>query len=466
MAVYYPQCLAAIQVIFDGFGSQEPTDPTIWDVRPRAVSVHLNGYREADSFEMEFDAAGFPFSPELIRNMGVSIYLYQTDNVQANSRPSEDDLVVAGLVDDAHYSAGSDGRIFRVSGRDYTSLLIDKQWPADKKFPVGKPLNVIVQDLIDEATHQSPSRRVIKVTVVDGTTISQVGKQSIKSDLLLTGGQYKISKKGQITIPHSGDRKVHTNKKGIPQKAGSSYWDVIYRACIQYGLIAFIRGAEVIISTPQTLTEATLGRLRSVAYGKDLATLDINRKLGRETVPTIVARSYDPKTMSSIEAKYPANDRVKTTAIGTKKDEFRVVVVNGVTDRGILLQFAKSYYENLARSEATVEFSTRDLKDLNDNNLLHLRPGDPVQISFDSIIAEDFHNLPAEKRYSKLRELGYANDIALLISNEYDRINQFRSPFYTKDINFNWDITGGLGLSVTAINFISVKRDGDDANAP
>lgn len=465
--VYYPQCLATLHVVFDGFGGTD-SSATTFTVRPKTASALLNGYREADTFALEFDASYFPFSPELIRSMGVEIHMYRTDGLggagtsQHQKNPyyelEEDNLVVAGLVDDARYHAGKDGRTFSVTGRDYTCLMLDKPWDPTKRFPVGLPLDQAVQNLVDEATGAAAHGRVMTVKVIGSDSTPVIAATGTKSSALVTAGKYHVSKKGKITIPGSGKGNIHTNKKGVPVKGGSSYWDVIYRQCIRLGLICFVRGTDVIISTPSTLTEATSGRLRSVAYGQDLSTLDIDRKLGKEKVPQIEVVCYDPESMASISAKYPASAKEITTGIGTKKDETRQVVVHGITDQGQLAKLAKLYYDNLARSEGTIKFGTKDLTDLNGNDLLFLRPGDPVQLGFDGI-TEDFRQMAEFERFEALLSMGYNEQVAGIIAIEFDKINQFRVPFYTKDVGLTWSSDSGLSIEVSALNYIAPGRD-------
>lgn len=467
MSVFYPQCYATLKVVFDGFGGTD-SNPTVLNVRPRSASAHLNGYKEADTFELEFDAAAFPFSPELVRSMAVELYLFQTDSLTGNVNDylnDYDNLTVAGLVDDAAYHASSDGRIFRVSGRDYTALMLDRQWDPTKKVPVGRSLADTVQSLVDEASGAATHGRVLTVKVVGVDETPTLAPNDERNQALVTAGKYRThtSKRGVTTlsVPTTGKGHVHTNKKGVPVKGGSNYWDVIYRLCIRHGFIVFVRGTDVVISKPQVLTDATTGRLRSVAYGRDLLSLDINRKMGKETVPQIKCISYDPVHMTPISAVYPPTAKTRTTGIGTKKDEVREVVVDGITDPGVLLDYAEMYYNALARNEAAYKVSTKDLRDLDGNDLIWLRPGDPLQIGFDAIKPEDLRELSVDERLDHLLALGYDIAVASIIANEYDKINQFRQPFYTKQVDLTFAVDSGIQIDAEVVNFISVGRDGN-----
>jgi hypothetical protein len=468
MSVFYPQCFATLKVVFDGFGGPDGA-PVVLNVRPRSASVHMNGYKEADTFEVEFDAAAFPFSPELVRSVAVELYLFQTASLTDKVDSYLDDfnnLSCVGLVDDASYHASADGRTFRVSGRDYTALMLDRQWDPQRKVLPGKSLAETVQGLVDEASGAETHGRILTVKVVGTDADPDLAPEDEKNNALLTAGKYSIhtTKKGvtKLRVPSTGQGHVHTNKKGIPVKAGSNYWDVIYRLCIRHGFIVFVRGTEVIIAKPQNLTAATVDRLRCVAYGRDLSSLDVTRKMGKETVPQIKCISYDPVKLTPISALYKGpNGKAgeRTTGIGTKKNEVREVVVDGITDPGQLMECAETYYNALARSEASFKFSTHDLQDLYGNDLIWLRPGDPVQIGFDELKPEDFRDLSEQERLDKLLALGYEERVASLISTEYSKINQFRQPVYTKTVDITFDTESGIQIDVEAVNFISPGRD-------
>lgn len=469
MSVFYPQCYATLKIVFDGFGGGEKA-PVVLNVRPRNAAVHCNGYKEADTFDLDFDAAAFPFSPELVRSMAVELYMFQTDQLTSEVKDYLNDfnnLAVTGLVDEASYHAGSDGRSFHISGRDYTALMLDRQWDPTKKVPVGQSLADTVQALVDEASGAATHGRVLTVKVVGVDATPTLAPEDQKNSALITAGKYRVhtTKKGKTTlrVPTTGRGHMHTNKKGVPVKGGSNYWDVIYRLCIRHGFIVFVRGTDVVISKPQTLTQSTLNRLRCVAYGRDLASLDVSRKMGKETVPQIKAISYDPVSMKPISAVFPTDAKTRTTGIGTKKNEIREVVVDGITDPGVLLEYAEMYYNALARSEASFKFSTKDLRDLYGNDLIWLRPGDPVQLGFDELKPEDFRDISQEERLDNLLALGYDIQVATLIAQEYDKINQFRQPVYSKTVDIAFGADSGIQIDVEAVNFISVGRD--DASA-
>lgn len=489
--VFFPQCRAVLQVVFDGFAASD-SKPTVIHVSPLSANVHMNGYRQADTFDMEFDCQAFPFSPELIRSAAVEIYLFQTPGIVSNPElyVTSDNLAITGLVDDCALRAGSDGLVFQCSGRDYTALMLDKAWPVGKRVPVGEDLDTAVQKLVDECTQAAKVGRTLTVKYIGEGDVPQSGKLA------------KTTTSDHVTIkPKTGLNHGRTNKKGIPVRSGKNYWDVIYSMCLQHGQIVYVRGTDVIISKPQTLTGITQAEIDNIAaslplggfigqnltqlkaaqeskiihtaWGRDLATLEVSRHMGREQVPQIIATSYDADTQTVLEAKWPENPKgeispefkakgagaAQITGAGIEKEATRRITVPGVKDLAQLREVAKTYYHTLGRAEAKVKIATKDLQDLRGKDMLGARPGNALLIDFDAVHIEEIRQLSGSQREARLRSLGYSPQVASLIADEYDKINQFRQPVYCKDISFAFSRDSGIAIDIEGVNFVSVARD-------
>jgi hypothetical protein len=302
--VYYPNLRAVLSVVFDGFGGGD-SEPTVVQVIPMSATIHLNSYKEADTWEMTFDAKLLPFSPELIRALGVEIYAFDAGGIGQDIRDfaNDDNLLVAGLADNATLRISESGREFSLSGRDYTALMLDRQWDPSKRLNVGQPVDVVVQQLVDEAAGAARTGRTLTVEYV-----------------------------GQGHAPGSARGRERRTKRGLPIKESKSYWDVAYELCLRQGLVVFVRGSKVIITSPQVLTTANAARTRRMIYGRDLESLEVERKIGKERVPQIAVRSYDPKTRRTLEAVFPAAKEKAKTGVGTDRDEIRAYAVPDITD--------------------------------------------------------------------------------------------------------------------------------------
>lgn len=474
MSTYYPRCKINISVVFDGFGGPE-TPTVLTDIIPYSASMHLNSYKEADTWEVVFDAKRFPFSPELIRSMAVEIYLYQVEDQTTDitwNDPSH--LIAIGLVDQATLTEDNDGGKVSLSGRDYTSLMIDRQWDPQTSGTGGKApngdLQDVVQQLVDEATNKDLVGRTLTVKLFD------VG--DVKTS---TGGSAGIQNKvntTKIKTTQSKSRKA----RGIAVKASSTYWDVIYKLCLAYGYIVFVKGLEVWITPPHVLQDLAATQFH-VAYGRNLEKLEVERKMSKEATPQIRVRSANPNApFIPFEGRFPADGDTAAakagvtqkkgkskvlfgfTGVGTKKEEFKVYAVPDCKDVKTLTQIAKATYYTLARGEGIIRFSTPHLKDLDQNDLLTMKAGDSCQVEWDAFTTSTMtdKNLTKAVRMSTLLGLGYAQDVASLVAENYDKLDYFRQPFYIKEVNITWDKDSGCKLDVEAMNFINPAASNGD----
>jgi hypothetical protein len=462
MAVYYPECRINISAILEGFGG--PDNPVeIADIVPHSVNVSLNSYKEADTWEVVFDAKRFPFSPELLKSAAVEIYLYlkpdQTSTVLWNDPKN---LIVTGLVDNAVLTEDGDGGKVSLTGRDYTALMIDRQWDPLKSGKSGRvedgDLREVVQNIVNEATQFERIGRTLNVVVL-----------GVEEDVTISGVDKNVTKKKVVTKNKSKTTKVSKSKarkkRGITVKADSTYWDVIYKLCLSYGFIVYVDGYEVVITKPNTLQDASLSDYR-MAYGRNLESLEVERKLSKESTPTIIVKSWEPKLKKSIQGQFPKQGAKTTgpTAINTKKDEFKIFAVPDVKDISTLEEIAKTTYYTLARGEGIIRFSTPHLRDLDNVDLTRMRAGSSVHIVWDAFNAETMldKNISPQKKIALLRSLGYSQDVATLVAEQYSKLDYFRQPFYVKEVGITWDSRQGCKIDVEAMNFINPTARPDE----
>lgn len=470
MAIYYPKCRINVSAVFEGFGGAD-SPAVLPDIVPYSANVHLNSYKEADTWEVIFDAKRFPFSPELIKSAAVEIYLFlepnQTDGLHW---ASVDNLVATGLVDQATLTEDTDGGKISFSGRDYTALMIDRQWDPTKSGKGGRVpdgnLEEVVQQLVDEATLAHLTGRTLQVRLFDvgiEPSVTRVSNTVLKN---------------KVTIPKTTKSKSR-KKRGVAVKSDSTYWDVIYKLCLSYGFIVFVKGFEVIITKPHVLQDLAHSNYR-VAYGRNLEKLEVERKLSKEATPQIRVRSYDPKTRSVIEGSYPDGEdsealnkgkgvgkKAKTlfgqTGVGVKKEEYKVFVVPDVKDKKVLDDIAKTTFYTLARGEGVIRFATPHLRDLTNTDLTKMRAGDSVEITWDAFNAEVMQDSKKtkEQKLTTLLSLGYSYEVAALVAEQYAKLDYFRRPFYVKEVNLTWDKDQGCKIDVEAMGFINASAHGE-----
>lgn len=465
MAVYYPECRINISAVFDGFGGVD--EPKVMpDVVPYSVNVHLNSYKEADTWEVVFDAKKFPFSPELLRSAAIEIFLY---NKESQTTPLHwydgTNLLVTGLVDQATLTEDKDGGKVSFQGRDYTALLIDRQWDPTKSGKGGRVpdgyLQDVVQQLVDEATGFDTTGRTLTVKIFD------------EGDVVAKNVNATVTR-NKVTIPKTTKSRSR-KKRGISVKADSTYWDVIYKLCMAYGYIVYVKGFEVWITRPHVLQTLAETQYR-VAYGRNLESLEVERKMSKEAVPQIRVRSYDPKTQTVVEGFFPASDDILAqqkgkdkkgkgggflTGVGTKREEYKVFTVPDIRDVKVLDDIARTTYYTLARGEGVIRFSTPHLVDTENQDLLKMRAGDSVEIKWDAFNAEIMMNpkVTKEQKVTVLLSLGYSMEVAVLVATQYIKLDYFRQPFYVKEVNYTWDKDQGVKVDVEAMGFINPESD-------
>ncbi len=486
MTIYYPEARINLSAVFDGFGGVD--EPKVLpDIVPYSVNVHLNSYKEADTWEVVFDAKRFPFSPELLRSAAVEVFLYNkvslvspvvsVSGLFTSSDMNLDNLIVTGLVDQATLTEDNDGGKISLTGRDYTALMLDRQWDPTESGKGGRvpdgELDAVVQQLVDEATGAAHTGRTLQVVIFDdlGNRVVNNSNSFVPS----VNGVNGTVTHNRLTIPKTTATKSRKKTRGVSVKADSNYWDVIYKLCMSYGYIVYVKGFEVHINKPHVLQNSARAQYR-VTYGTNLEKLEVERKLSKEAVPQIRVRSMDPKTKTVLEGIYPAENDIDAqkkgkdkkgkgggflTAIGTKREEYKVFVVPDVKDIKVLESIAKTTYYTLARGEGVVRFSTPHLQDTENRDLLRMRAGDSVEIKWDAFKAEtmlDTKNT-REQKVTILLSLGYSYEVAALVADQYAKLDYFRQPFYVKEVNFTWDKDSGIKIDAEAMNFINPESD-------
>ena len=439
---FYPECRVVLSVVFENFG--DPAAPVVFHVLPMSVSVCSNGYKEPDTWSVEFDAKDFPVTPELIRAGSVEIYMYQTrglgqtpELVRAKDAPATGSLkglapTVVGLFDQANLQFSDSGRVASITGQDYTSLFIAKGWDVKKsgnggRVPGGKTLDKVLQILIDQ---------------VDGAKA-----MSLKVET------------GDLPLPVIGKWDGKAHKKGRPVLAGKNYWDVMYELAIRYGFILFVRNLDIVLTTPRVYVEGRT-QVKKMTWGRNLTSLRLSRKIGKEQVPIIEVRSYDSKARRTRKVRYPKNPKQKAvTGLGTIREEVRIHTVPGIRTDAHLLQVAETIYHLLGRAEQQVEFVTRDLVDVEGADMIELRNGDAIAIGLAPNSSDLLEGQNESQRKRTLVDLGYDQQVAATIAKGFDQLSVFAHPFRVREATFEWSADGGLEISVRCQSFVNISGE-------
>lgn len=506
--VFRPQARAILQVIFDGYGeSVRDSQIQIIPVLPKSVTVHVNSYKQADSFELVFEAGDLPIDPRLIRAGAAEIYLFQTNSSDGDQRvlsrrrplsdpdsggttprdqlstlhleletPSSRDAFtlgnkprIAGPFDDSDIELSDSGKWVTIKGQDYTAYLAAIQFPPNangtaRRIPTGKRLDIIVDELLQEA---DPDRQLsVQVRGLDPGEMPIVGAKELQG-----------------------------NKRGIPVENATSYWDIIYKVVTRHGFIVFVDGLDVVISRPKTITDRDVATIKRMAWGQNLEHLTLRRHLGREQAPTIVVRSYDPSTRKTITAEYPDGQIGRETIVTTRgkkpkferrvkekttvskkgkvkttvreRDEYQIFTVNGITDPVALKRIAENRYHLLGKSERTVIASTRDLRDLNGDDLLTCQAGDAYAIEWDEFNRELLSNpnITEAAKIAHLESRGFNSEVAGEIARRYEILQALDRPLRFREGTLEYDVESGVRIEMEMQDFMVVDGIRPDSGA-
>lgn len=511
--VYYPACRAILQVVFDTFGSDDDADPVVVPVLPKSATIHRNSYRQADSYELVFDAGDLPFDPRIVRAGATEVYLFQTDGQEDGTRvlsrkdpladpdvagirarsildtlaldvgavASKDKFtygnkpMIAGLFDRDSLELSSDGKWVSINGQDYTAHLASLQWKPNpdgtaRRIPIGKRLDELVRDLLDEA---------------DPTGRLQVDVRGVS----------------ESELPIVGAGEVRGSARGIPVEQNTTYWDVIYKVVIRYGFIAFVDGLDVVISRPKTISDKDTTTIKRLAWGRNVEHLTLERELGKEQAPTIVVRSYDPVARKTISVEFPEGQidhsrdkhvsevrirgtekramtterhrakattkKGKTTTTLRKRDEYQIVTVHGISDREVLKRIAENRYHLIGKAERRVIAKTRDLRDMRESDMLNLTAGDAVTVDWDEFNRELLSNpdVPDETKIEHLVDRGFNRSVAQIVARRYAQLDGLDRPLRLKEATYEFDVDDGIDIEFELYDFIVVDGIRSDSGA-
>lgn len=514
--VFYPQARAVLQVVFDGFGGlSADTAPKIIPVIPKEVSIHRNTYKQADGWEMTFDAHDFPIDPQLVRAGSAEIYLFATEGLRDDQRllsrqltsqqaryaalygtdgvatlAEEQNLALSkrdftlgqapqifGLFDDHSIDFSSSGRWVTISGQDYTAFLAARQWGTDGTISTKKAMAANKSDVRrskragKKGKGGGPLRRIPTGERLD----LLLAKLLVEADPrnVMT---FRVEGIDEEKLPVVGKNAPRSQKRGIPTTENMSYWDVMYGLALRHGCILFVRGLDVVLARPQNLNGLFDPRIKRLAWGKNIESLQMSRRLGKEKVPRIVVRAYDETGRQTTEVEYPeGKQEVPNGTLGVSQDEFELVPVYGITDRAVLLDLAESLFHLRGHTERTVVLRTQDLEDLGFNgqaahSLMNLAAGDAVAVEFlefnlNHAMLQD-GSIAEEVKVQHLVARGYNYEIAQIIAQRYQALKFLQRPLRIREVSFEYSADDGISIEMELVDFIVVDGAREPENKP
>lgn len=475
MAIYHPDARVTLGVVLESIVGDNA--PFAFPVRPQEISIFRNSYIEADTFSVTFSASHLPLTPDVIRAASAEIYLFNKLNLNQQpetvTKGEDTDLYIngtevkpsiVGIVDDAQMDFDDTGRIVNLVGRDYTALYLDEDWDARFRIQYKGPLNEVIQRLADDV----PSSAGIMTVKVDPPTLL-------------------------ATMPTVGRHEGRANRKGLVFPNKANFWEVMLSMAVRYGFILFVKGTDIILTTPKAYIAGKTGVV-TMAWGKNLHEIHLSRKLGKERVPTIECISWDEAKQQVVRGQYPpeaetrrklVSERVakKQTAkvksvkpppkkkkkkrkkgknansLGTVKNEVQQYTIPGVTSKEQLDRVAEQTYQQKGRAEMTVQVSTSDLEDLLGDTVLDISSGDAMGIKF-----EPFNDdITAERLEQQMVDRGYDPDVAAKLSKATEEMNALRQPMRVDDATIDFSVDDGITITASIRQFVNIVVQGEEA---
>jgi hypothetical protein len=489
-------------------------------VRPISASVEVPSPREAGRFSLEFLYRDFPVDPRMFSAIACEVYLggvsadksaqgiggqgYSLGNNPALVSLTDENLVVMGIVDEVRVR--HDGQMSRVTleGRDLRGVLLDSPAPAAlfTQLDLRQPIQNVVRQILDKHPF--------------GSTLS----------LWYFPDEWKVPGEGFFGIPPSpyssdGSTRVRlgaTGKesKGTPKTGEEvSFWDLITNYCFLCGVLPYFSGNKLLLRRARSYW-SQLGTVRGMIYGRDVLSLEINRRFqgsnglkGRAVMvtsidtdstqrgnarlkevvwgPTILdannpdnrGRTKTGKTVQTHEAALPPGQttrpqvgQISPSGLVGYTDVIRIPV-SGIKSEEQLLEVAKAVYEEIGRGEMSGAFETCNLAtygrpDL-EADLLKLRPGDAVRIQVDerlstgqapavSPLQKDATTAAAE-RIREMTSRGIPARMAAAIAQSAERGVPALAPvFRAKHVKFDYSVTTGVKITCDFENYVEATR--------
>lgn len=522
MSFYYPQGVLSLRVLFEDFskGSAKLKETYAWNVRAKNLRVNLNSYMEADTFSATIDYKNLPFDPRIIRSCGVSIFMEDKKQIfQSGTRaqdflvPGRENIIFQGFADTDKIELSSDSRTITLEGRDFTSLLIDREYLGEG-YGVADRIDLVIRTLLDQ------------VEATKLTTDARGNKEGLDIELLGVT---------ETDLPRLSD---FTGKKGTLDaiknpRSRRSYWDHIQALVHDAGLIAYVSIDKLVITKPRNLYNRANSKV--FVYGRNIADLSFERKLGRQKGFNV--RVVCLKEKEVLEARIPEEateewsketgvlrqpvviPTAKAAGIGNleqgktnvdlpdftagifAKPSGEPVVqeskaepapyitfkVRDVANKDQLIKIGEKIYEELGRQQIEGRLVTKEMKIFSPEvqegskffEATKFRVGTPIEIRIDHGDLEGLNEIlpPAarnkeEDKKAKLSIADRRNKIVqFLISRGYGRSNrqvveamadaltQFDTPFFTKAVEFTLDQEQGFEMEIEFINFIEISEE-------
>lgn len=532
-------------------GERSATEYTISFI-PEQSSIELPSHRQAGKFSLTARFEDLPVDPRVVKSASIvlSIGAIPPEDFAAGMQRvvpvgrkgsvldifnsagvvRDDTLAMVGVVDDWEVQHDSSGSTVTASGRDMIGVLADAPFLGANvdKVDFTKDIETVVKSILQ--WHPWAATLVANVRCAPASAWPEGRKPTVTWVQQLP--------KNRVSVD------------GRPRKQGAttdmSFWDYITQVCNLVGAIPRVRGRfleiipsrglfdQAVLETPwneyaappfRTLDNLPTARrfsdgtelvIRQLAYGRDLESLSINRKLVGMKAQVIECVSYTPGAVGAagrvVTARWPEEDdlpnyagELVTASLGetheqtdngkkgkkkrpTDVQNVQRVPIQGITDPAQLKRIARAIFEETMRGEFTGSVVTYCLGSAGGGNadpdLLRLRPGDAITIG---VAPENLRSLPASPVPAALRAMGgdpedLVNELArkwsdtdppsqaainlarVLVAQQQKLVMELSDTFYAQNIRFTFG-NDGVQIAFDFVNYYQAQLDAPLTNA-
>lgn len=449
--LYRPRHLAVISTPIWGSPGErvkqgDNADVITFPVNVSRANLVKNDHRSADELEIVVDWRDAGVDPRLLSNAIVSYHLGCAED-DGTWEPTRRNRRFLGIVTDPERSADDSERSVTIKAQDFTTLFLEsKPYP-----PEGIP--TYSMDL-EECWN----------LILDHTGGKDTAGNWFKSAELLRGA---LLPSGIESWPPSLSECVGKGnlKDKIQVKPGTDAWAVWQHCVGMLGLISWIDGDNVIVSTSTNLYSRDDPAL--MVWGHNIRSIRERRNctLAGKKIALV---SYDPMTGRVLHAFAPvapkdkkgARKQMKSSGDAAGQDAFLTFEFNGVSDQGTLDRIARRVYEERSRQELegtiiTEEMWTDTLKG-ETVDLLSLGSGQDIYISLDEATMNGLSILSdIGKRTEWLLGRGYERSVAEILARNEGALSKLTPIMHTKSVRTSIETDENGGSFSVEINYVN-----------
>lgn len=457
MSIYYPQASVKLRVTWEDFGtgSKVLNQTSDIDIVCKSINVERNDYSEADTVKLTIDYKAFPFDPRCVRACGISVFMqnrekhFDKDGREVRIVPNDlyidkdgANKVFIGFADESSIRFDNESKTISIEGRDYTALLIDAKRINTAPIPLSKPIDQILQDLLNEQI----ATKEIKIINRTGVALPTLAKLA-------------------------PDYNEATSVKNVKRK--ETYWDIMQDILNRVALLGFIELDKFVIAKPQNIYEKK--DIKQFVWGRNIKELNFTRKLGRAknfNVKVVSFNSLDKKVEVALIPEEATSPNIKGPRVtipqldkdGKKIDppkdaDFITFNVKDVSNKDELIKIGESIYEEMSRQQIEGSLTTYEMEIPQENKdnpikFSEMRNGSAVRVFLSSSEYSEMGHLQTnESKEAFLIKRGYPKNVANAFASSLDRIN---TAFYVKSVTFELDQENGFTMKIDFINFIDI----------